>query len=329
MNTLQKKILNIIQRRFPVEVRPFAVLASALESSEAEVIEQINRLKHNGIIRRIGAVFNASSLGYISTLIGAQVPSEKLEAFVCRVNALPGVSHNYGRNHQFNVWFTLTVPEEKIINETLMQLKKDCYLDHIYSLPAEKLFKIKVEFNFEDSDISAPTDQHQGNDINSLQSPSLSLADWQIALIRCLQEDIPPVSAPFRIIAPQTGIPEEKVLRQIELWKTAGLIRRFGAVINHRRAGLTANAMVVFAVESAKINHVGNLLAQNCQVSHCYQRTTAPGWPYNLYAMTHSNSEEKLQDVAGKMVANIKPQQYDILLTTAEYKKSSVKYFPE
>jgi len=325
MNQLQKQILNIIQAQFPIVLHPFAALANQVNSKEAEIIRQINQLKQTGIIRRIGAVFNAAHLGYVSTLVGAQVPPEKLNAFVADVNAIPGVSHNYGRDHIYNIWFTLTVPGQKIINQTIERLRQNHNIAAVYSLPAEKRFKMRVYFDF------LNRQNHDKNntitDSKKITPPCLS--DLQISLIRQLQQDLPIISRPFHVIAENIDADINFILQQIIDWKSSGLMRRFGAVIRHQQAGFNANGMVVFEVDPKNIDTSGHLLAAYPQVSHCYQRPTVPDWPYNLFAMTHCESEPQLRDLVKGMVAQIKPKQYDILLSTQEYKKTNVKYFLE
>jgi DNA-binding Lrp family transcriptional regulator len=326
MNDLQKQILNIIQADFPIEARPFAKLAGGLDSSETEIISQIDQLKQQGIIRRIGAIFDSAHLGYVSTLVAGQVPAEKLEAFVSDVNSLPGVSHNYGREHKYNVWFTLTMPSERMIDETINRLRQTYSISAIYSLPAEKLFKIKVQFDFIDqkqdnkADVAATHNKH-------IVRPFFS--DFQIALIRQLQEDLCVIPEPFKAIAETVEIDVDTVLRQIKDWKGTGLIRRFGVSIRHQQAGFAANAMVVFQVVEQQLDKVGSLLTQYPQVSHCYRRPTAPDWPYNLFAMTHCRTEQELHQLIDEMVRRIRPQKHDMLSTIAEYKKTSVSYFTE
>lgn len=326
MNELKKQILNIIQTQFPIEQCPFASLADQLDSSEAEIIDEVNQLKENGVVRRIGAIFDAAHLGYVSTLVAAQVPIEKVDAFVDDVNTLPGVSHNYGRAHKYNIWFTLTMPGNEVIDRTIKQLRDKYETPNIYSLPAEKLYKIKVDFNFGDQPQKQAA-SHCNTQVRQVATSDFS--DWQIALIRQLQEDLAVTSEPFNAIAQAVDKDIDVVLGQIRDWKDAGLIRRFGSSIRHHKAGFTANGMAVFQVEPEQLDEAGHLLGQYSQVSHCYHRPTAPDWPYNLFAMTHCQSQEQLTDLVNKMVEQIKPKQHDVLLSTKEYKKTNVKYFVE
>lgn len=323
MTELQKKILDIIQTRFPIEARPYAVIAQQLNGAEGEVITAVGQLKESGVVRRIGAIFEAARLGYVSTLVAAQVPEGQLETFVADVNELPGVSHNYGRRHQYNVWFTLTRPDTKAIEQTLERLRKKYSIETIYSLPAVRLFKIRVDFDVTDNK-SEETNQKAAS---SEKVETARLNDAQIALVKQLQEDLAIVAEPFEAVGRVVGMDITTVLEQINHWKQDGTIRRFGASVRHQRIGFTYNGMVVFEMESDRIEQAGEILANYKQVSHCYQRPTAAGWPFNLFAMVHCRSEEQLRRVVKQMVEQIKPKQYDVLLSTAEYKKTNVKYF--
>ncbi|MBN1765737.1 MAG: hypothetical protein JW860_10805 [Sedimentisphaerales bacterium] len=331
MNDLQKQILDGIQRDFPVTARPFADVAGQFGSNEAEIMAQIRELMAEGCIRRIGAVFNADHLGYVSTLVAARVPADRLDEFIADVNRLPGVSHNYGRNHTYNVWFTLTMAGKDRIDNCLQQLRQKHRINEIYSLPAVRLFKIQVNFKFESN---TDDDDNQRNLSASNQTTATPghdniLFEYQIELIRELQKPFPLVPRPFKEIGDKVNYDEEAILKQINEWKTTGLIRRFGALVAHHRAGFTANGMVVFEVEDENIVEAGNVLAGYSQVSHCYQRPTAPDWPYTLFAMAHARSQDELNRIVEKMVQQINPKSYNVLLTTAEYKKTSVPYFME
>jgi DNA-binding Lrp family transcriptional regulator len=328
MNELQKKILNVMQAYFPIVQRPYAEMARGLNCEEQEILEQAAGLKQAGIIRRIGAIFDAAHLGYSSTLVAAQVPEVKVEAFVDAANKLAGVSHNYGRAHAFNVWFTLTVPRLPMIEDIIRQLRNDFGVKEIYSLPAERLFKIQVDFDFENNGTKAAYEVKPPLSRNAVDSgPAFSRQ--QMELIRQLQEDMAVVSSPFDAISEQISMPVEDMLTQIRQWKESGVIRRFGASLRHQKAGFTVNGMVVFSVAEEQIEASGKDLACFGQVSHCYQRPTAKGWPYNLFAMTHCRTKEELKKTVEQMVEKVRPIQYDVLQTTAEYKKTNVKYFVE
>ncbi len=146
MDELDKKILNLVQAEFPIEQEPFKAIAEKLGSTEDEIIRRIRELKDKGIIRRIGAVFEPRKLGMVSTLCAAKVPEDLIEDFVGKVNALSGVTHNYLRPHEYNVWFTLTCPGAEQLDATLESIKRETGIADILSMRAVRVFKINKNF---------------------------------------------------------------------------------------------------------------------------------------------------------------------------------------
>jgi len=323
LTDLQKQLLDIIQRHFPVDPRPFVALARQLQSDESEIISQINHLKQSGIIRRIGAIFNAAHLGYASTLVAAKIADCDIENFVAEVNAMPGVSHNYSRDHNFNIWFTLTMTSQKLIDDTIETLRTRYNTQAIYPLPAKKMFKINVQFDLT-GNLENQNAHIHANAPRTIETASLTAQ--QIALIKQLQQDLPINPAPFEPIAIAVEMDSNVVLHQITQWQQTGLIRRFGASIKHQCVGFDTNAMVVFEIPAQQIDTAGRLLAQYRQVSHCYHRATAADWPYNLFAMTHCRSSHELDELIKQMVAQVSPLRYDVLVSTIEYKKTNVRF---
>jgi len=146
MDDTDRKLLNLIQEDFPLAEAPFAEAAGRLGIGETEVRARVARLKEEGVIRRIGAVFDLRKLGFVSTLCAARVPEEGMAAFVRMVNARPGVTHNYRREHDYNVWFTLIAPGEEELAAELAGIKRDTGIDDILSLRATRTFKINARF---------------------------------------------------------------------------------------------------------------------------------------------------------------------------------------
>jgi siroheme decarboxylase len=147
MDTIDKTILNRIQSDFPIASRPYHVIAQELGFSEDQVIERVKRLKETGIIRRIGGNFVPHKVGFVSTLCAAMVPEEKVDAFACVVNRYTGVTHNYMRENNFNVWFTFIARSMDEIRDNLTQISKETGVETILNLPATKVFKIKAQFD--------------------------------------------------------------------------------------------------------------------------------------------------------------------------------------
>lgn len=150
LNEKEKLVLNQIQTSFPVESRPYQVLGERLGMSEDDVLGIVQKLRKSGLIRRMGGNFAAKNLGYVSTLCAAKVPMDKFDLFVETVNKFSGVTHNYRRENDLNVWFTFIAPSMKKVEESLSKITAVTGVDEIYNLPADRLFKIKVDFQFKD-----------------------------------------------------------------------------------------------------------------------------------------------------------------------------------
>jgi siroheme decarboxylase len=146
MDDIDRAIINEIQSDFPIEARPFQELGKRLKLSEDEILERVKRLKEDGVIRRIGGNFNSKKLNFTSTLCAAKVPEDKIDDFVRAVNRYPGVTHNYLRNHEYNVWFTFIAENMVIIDSAIDEISALTGITEIRNLPAVRMFKIKVDF---------------------------------------------------------------------------------------------------------------------------------------------------------------------------------------
>ena len=146
LDALDRAILNEIQSHFPIESRPYAEVGKRVGATEEEVLARVAAMADGGVIRRIGANFTSRKLGYTSTLCAARVEPESLERFVAVVNRYPGVTHNYLRRHRYNVWFTLIAESEERLDQILAEISRASEVTEILSLPAQEVFKIKVDF---------------------------------------------------------------------------------------------------------------------------------------------------------------------------------------
>lgn len=150
MDAFDRKILDIIQSNYPISARPYADVGAQVGLTETEVLARVRALKQKGVIRRIGANFSSQKLGWQSTLCAARVPEERIDEFVAEVNRHPGVTHNYLRQHSYNVWFTFIAPSMEAVRESLADITRNTGIS-VLNLPAKKLFKIKVDFAMEES----------------------------------------------------------------------------------------------------------------------------------------------------------------------------------
>lgn len=330
MDNLDRQILDTIQSRFPITKEPFRELAGSLEISESEVISRIKRLKKEGIIRRLGAIFDSKKLGYASTLVAMRVPEDRLEEVAKAINEFPGVTHNYARDHAYNLWFTLVARSAEEIERILEKIKRRTGVTDVLSLPAIKLFKIGVELDLGARD-QRPGAKGQGpgsrvQDSESGEAPCV-FTESDKKLIRVLQEDVLIAPRLFKNIADKLGLTEADVISKIKEWKRRGIVRRFGAILHHREVGFKENAMVVWCVPPKRVEKVGEVMATFSEVSHCYERPTYPNWPYNLFTMIHGRTKGDCQKVAEAISKATGVSDYLLLYSTKEFKKVSMKYF--
>ena len=319
-----KRILSLIQSELPVCERPFGALGERLGIPGEEVMERVGRMREDGLIRRIGPIFDSGRLGYTSTLVAARVPEERLDAVAEMVSALPGVTHNYRREHAFNLWFTLTVNSPEKIESTLEGLRRRSRIREFYSLPALAVYKTRVNFHLS-GDVPEPVSHNAGPP----RSGAVRVGVRQKELVRLLQEDLPLEAEPFATLGRQMGWPHRKVIRQVQDWLERGVIRRFGAVVRHRRLGFVGNGMAAFRVSPVRVDAVGRSLAQYGEISHCYRRPPVPGWDYDLFAMVHGRSEDEVREFVARIALEHELPDHAILFSTTEYKKTSMKYFLE
>ena len=153
MDAIDKKLLNLIQNEIPIDKRPFKILGEKLFLTETEVLKRINKLKNEGFIRRIGGIFNSKEIGYTSTLCAAKVPENKIDEVSAYINGYEEVTHNYIREDEYNMWFTVIANSEENLNNIIHGIKTQTNIDEIISLPSIKLFKVKVTLNFQGDDI--------------------------------------------------------------------------------------------------------------------------------------------------------------------------------
>lgn len=326
IDILDKKLLNEIQWTFPLVQRPFLEIGRHHGISETEVMERISRMKENGLVREINAIFDTRNLGYKSALIAFAVLPEMLDLVANEVNKHPGVSHNYERNHEYNMWFTLAVPPESNIKVHLQKLAALPGVIKYRLLPTLKLYKIGVRLDMVNEIHQKPIPKDPTRQ-NSYKKFEIGPRDKDF--IRELQKDLKIISEPFSESASNLGITEGYLFKIAKAYQDAGIMRRFAAILRHREAGFIANGMVVWKVPENKIDEVGYKLASFPQVSHCYRRPVYPDWEFNLFSMIHARTFNDAEKTASEMSALIGITDYKILFSSREFKKARVKYFVE
>jgi len=265
------RLANAWQRGFPLAPRPFAEIGFRHKSSEETIIGHFRSLKNQGILDRIGPVFRPNVAG-ASTLAAMAVPEGDLERVAALVSRHEGVNHNYRREHRFNLWFVVTGPDERAVQCTLSRIEHASGLRAL-RLPLAEEYHIDLGFDLETH--AAP----RGG-----RTASTALSAEERKLVRHFAPGLPLVPRPYA----ELGLDEQAAIATLGRWLEAGVVRRVGAVVRHRRLGYTANAMVVWDVPESEVAALGRRAASDPAVTLCYRRVRAlPEWPYNLYCMVH------------------------------------------
>ncbi len=322
LDNINQKLLNLLQAEFPLTSKPYAGLGQRLGIAENGVIQRIGQFKADGLIRQIGPVLNAVSLGYKTTLIAMRVTETESDKAVRLIIEHPGVSHAYERDHHFNLWFTLAVPATVDAKAELSRMTGSIKAEAVFALPAVRLFKLRTHFALGRDGQTEVANNHDVGVRN--QQARLSPADRTV--INELQQDLPLAPRPFADMSARSGMDEEEFLSRCQSLLSRGIMRRFSAAVNHRKVGFTANGMACWIVSPEKVEAVGQKLASLRQVSHCYERKTNPLWRYNLFAMIHGYTKEECRQVSEKVCAETGLTDYVMLFSTKEFKKTRVKY---
>jgi len=329
MDSLDKKILTAIQSGLPAEERPFDALAARLRMDADELLGRLRLLTQAGVIRRIGPVFDSRRLGYVSTLVAARIPPERLVEVAQRVSRLPGVTHNYERRHARNLWFTIAAPSAEAIEAALARLRRETGTKEFHSLPAEAVYKIRVQFDLANDSVEADVPDSPRQCLGPDQRPAEPLSEEQKELVRLIQGGLALEREPLIGAAARLGWTPAHVAEQIRQWLATGVIRRFGAVLGHREAGYAANGMAVFRFAPDCVDAAGQRAAECAEVSHCYRRPAMPNFPYNLYAMIHGRSEAEVLAAAARIAADSAAEAHEVLFSVREFKKVAMQYFVE
>ncbi len=320
-------MLSALQRGLELESRPFARLADELGCEESAVIGFIGKCRERGMVRRFGGVFDTRRLGYASALCAARLDSPALDKAAAALAPLKGVTHCYLRElpadwparsgaEKFpNFWFTLSYPQDTfaaMADEVRARLNGA----EVHVLPALRRYKVDVVFG------AATREREEA--VTDENAVPVSAADR--AIIRALQGDTEVRGDYFAALARSVGMSEWDFLSRLELWRRSGRLKRIGLLLAHRQAGWTANGMCCWHVEG-DATAAGRALAARPEVTHCYERPLAPDFPYNVFAMVHARSVAEAAMQYARLEAAAGLTDGVMLVSTREYKKSSMTFF--
>jgi DNA-binding Lrp family transcriptional regulator len=311
-----RELLGALQGEIPLVSTPFAVVGQSIDMSEKEVIKRTERLRREGVIRHLGAQFDSRALGYRSCLVAARVRPENIEDAAAIISAHPGVTQNYRRNNDFNLWFTIFVPAQSKLGleKTIEVLGATAGCEVVRPLPTLTLYKTSA------SDGESFSEPGAHNDYTPL-TPS------EIESVRLLQREIPLQPRPFDMLTRGTNVAPEELLAAARALQKRGQIRRFSVAVNARKSGFAATAMGVWVVPDDRCDEIGAKLSQHKAVSHCYRRPTYPDWPYNLYTTVHARSVDECESIINDLAVDNGLDQKQTLFPTKEYKKARLQFF--
>ncbi|MDQ6803975.1 MAG: Lrp/AsnC family transcriptional regulator [Actinomycetota bacterium] len=323
-----KRLLNLMQGSFPLQPRPYAAVAEEAGRSEDEVMARVQFLLDQRIIRQVTPIFDTRALGYSSMLVAAKVDPENPWRAATVINAHPGVSHNYLRNHEFNIWFTLaTEPGSPLgVQGTLDVLGREAGAESIRQLPTLKLFKIRMDLEME-ADTTALAMAIEIAEPAEIDPQPYDELDK--AVIRALQGDMPVIPEPYAPAAAELGMAQERLIEHLEGMRERKLLRRVAAILFHRRAGFSANGMGVWKVPDDQIAKLGPQMAAFRGISHCYQRPTYADWPYSVFTMAHGRSKDECDAILDSIAESTGIEDRATLYSSTEFKKIRLLYFTD
>jgi DNA-binding Lrp family transcriptional regulator len=328
LDDVDRKLLNLMQGSFPIAAHPYQHVAALGGVTEAEVMDRVQHLLDKRIIRQVTPIFDTRALGYSSMLVAAKVDPEHPHRAAQIINKHPGVSHNYLRNHDFNLWFTIaTEPDSKLgLEGTLDVLAREAGAESVRQLPTLKLFKIRMDLEME-GDTEALASAAEASEPIELDPQPYDELD--IAVIRALQGNMAVISEPYAAAAAELGMGQDAFLAHLSAMQERGLLRRVAAILYHRRAGFSANGMGVWQVPDEQILDIGRRMACVRGISHCYQRPTYEDWPYSVFTMAHGRSKEECDAVLDAIADQTGIHQRATLYSSTEFKKIRLLYFTE
>ena len=328
LDDLDRRLLNLMQGRFALVPRPYEAVAREAGIAEDEALARVKRLVDERIIREITPIYDTRALGYQSMLVAARVDPEYPHRAANVVNAHPGVSHNYLRDHDFNLWFTIaTEPDSPLgLQGTLEVLQRETGAESVRQLPTLKLFKIRMDLEMEGGTDALAAAVQAAPPAETEPQP---YDERDVAVIRATQGPQRVVAEPYEAPARALGMTVPELLDHMEGMVERRLLRRVAAILFHRRAGFSANGMGVWRVPEERIMDLAPRMAAVRGVSHCYQRPTYEDWPYSVFTMAHGRSKAECDAILDGIAEMTGIEERSTLYSSTEYKKVRLLYFTD
>jgi len=291
MNTIEYHLLNDFQRNLPLCASPFAQLGETLDMDEASTIAALIRLKAEGKISRVGAVFRPNTVS-VSTLAALIVPEQRLDAVAELVTACPAISHNYEREYRWNLWFVAAERDETRLTTLLDDIERRTACPML-RLPLVESYHIDLGFDLDAASRGKPDERPLALARHDTTRTRLNEGDALLA--DQLRSGLALVPRPYAELAARAGTSEETVINKVAQWISDGVITRFGVIVRHHELGFTSNAMVAFDIPDDLTTDIGLRIATTPEVSLCACRERSlPEWPFNVYCMIHGKDEQRV-----------------------------------
>lgn len=327
LDHIDKTLLVEVRTQFPIDHRPFDILAHKIDVTEQACLERIAALKAIGVIRRIGAVFDGAALGYQSCVVAMKVDSVRLDAAAERVAQHPGVSYISIRNDAFNFWFALAVPPPETLQQVVRILQRLVDADEGMTLPVLKLYKAGEDVSVSAQEALLDEDVARGGEV-APQATSPRLSDQDVRFVRILQGDLPLMELPFTVVAEQTESTEEELFAWMRNAQRQDLMRRFAANIAPRPAQASMSAVIVWQVPESQVDAVGEEVARIRGVQLCYRRPVYSHWPYPLFTVIRGATESTCMDAVKRIEERIGRFVHKHLFRVKDYPPKPCALFP-
>ncbi|WP_319371910.1 AsnC family transcriptional regulator [uncultured Ilyobacter sp.] len=323
MDNIDKKLLNIAQTCFEITETPYRKIGTVLGISEEETLSRLRKLKDEKVLRYIGASIDSSYLKFNGLLVAVKVPFEEIESVAEIINSHPGVTHNYLRMNDFNMWFTILEPNSYEVEETTKKILKMAKMKDYMLLKPEKKYKLNFVVDANSSDFSGfKFEELQVRKENS----KMELKSEDIRIIERLKKPLPINSRPFHALSEEFNISEKKLLKKLLEYKESGLIRKIGGIVSQTKLGYKYNALVLWNVHKDKLDEFAEKLANTKNISHCYRRTAYQNWDYSIYSMFHCFDENHFKELLKFLSDDESVNEYMILRTERELKKQRMNF---
>ena len=309
-----RELLTILQAEVPLLSTPFAVIGQKIDMSEKEVLKRADRMKREGHIRQISGIFDSRAMGYRSCLVAAKVDPDDIERAAAVISTHPGVSQNYRRNHEFNLWFTIAIPPGSRLGleRTIEILGEQARWKGARMLPTVRHFK------HPESEVETHTDH----------DPSATrLTDAEVEFVRLLQKDLPLQPRPFDVVAKNSGGSADEIITHAKEFFRTQRMRKFAATVVPRKGAFSATVMGVWSVPEKKVEAVGAQLAQHRAVSQCFLRPTYDDWPYNVFTTVHGRSVDECEAILKELSDQSGIHEMRALFPTKEFKRTRIDFF--